>query len=408
MYLTDLAAAARKSGLRVVEVSGWQERGRGHMSTVSSVICHHTATSDAARGDIPTLSVLKNGHGSLPGPLSQLGLSRSGVVYVVAAGRCNHAGRTRYSHQSNSNSIGIECEASGRYPIQGVQLEAYHKLVKALITHYGLPVSRVYSHAEVAVPSGRKNDVKNNMNTFRGAVAESRAGAVAAPIVPGGVAALKSNFTEDGILDAGTVKALQLIWGASQDGQVGPETFMAMQRWLGVSPDGQVGPKTLAALATKVGAKGVTEWNYGWTSKSDPMTLAIERYYNRERARLAGAGGVVVKPQAPSVPARKPGKYLTVNGQLNEGTVKVLQRFLNHYKREQHPALVVDGDLGPATVRQLQWQIATPADGDFGPASARALEVWLGLPAEKVEGWYPGLVRGLQRRLNVAIADGVI
>ena len=40
------------------------------------------------------------------------------------------------------------------------------------------------------------------------------------------------------------------------------------------------------------------------------------------------------------------------------------------------------------------------ADGEMGPRTARALERFLGLPKTDVAGWYPGLVRGLQRFLN--------
>ena len=78
--LTDLAIAARKSGLRVVEVEGWKTRGRSSMAwgAPSGILVHHTATSSKAQGNYPTLNVILRGHGSLPGPLSQLGLGRDG------------------------------------------------------------------------------------------------------------------------------------------------------------------------------------------------------------------------------------------------------------------------------------------------------------------------------------------
>ena len=82
-YLTDLAAVAAKTNLEVIEVSGWQTQGRGEMSDVRAVVCHHTATLNRT-ADMPSLDTLVNGRPDLSGPLAHFGLSRSGKVYVVA------------------------------------------------------------------------------------------------------------------------------------------------------------------------------------------------------------------------------------------------------------------------------------------------------------------------------------
>src|SRR3954451_21958764 len=103
-YLTPLAAVARKTNLEVIEVSGWETRGRGQMSDVRAVVCHHTATLNRT-ADMPTLDTLIDGRADLRGPLSHSGLSRPGKVYVIAAGRCNHAGTVRNPSWSNSHSI---------------------------------------------------------------------------------------------------------------------------------------------------------------------------------------------------------------------------------------------------------------------------------------------------------------
>ena len=290
-YLTDLADACRKSGLDVVEVPGWRTRGRGPMTSVETIVCHHTATSDRAAGDYPTMRVVRDGRPGLEGPLSQLGLGRSGTVYVIAAGRCSHAGKTALLRQGNSRAIGIECEASGARPIEGEQLAAYVRLVRALADHYGVPVSRVESHGEVAVPRGRKNDIRNDMNEFRLLVAGSKTG-------PG--------------LSVGT-----------------------------------------------------------------PASAP----------RPAPAG-------------------LAVDGELGPATVRALQSFLAGQGFDFGPSGGIDGALGRFTISALQVFLARRgaslgrADGDFGPRSARALESYLGLPATEVGGWYPGLVRELQRFLN--------
>ena len=169
-YLTDLAGVARKTSLEVIEVTGWETRGRGPMSDVRAVVCHHTATLNRT-ADMPSLNTLINGRPDLSGPLSHFGLSRSGKVYVIAAGRCNHAGTVRNPSWGNSHSIGIEAEATGTdssWP--EVQLAAFAQLCRVLVDHFGLDVSVVLGHKEVADPPGRKIDPNFDMPAFRARV----------------------------------------------------------------------------------------------------------------------------------------------------------------------------------------------------------------------------------------------
>lgn len=171
MMLTDLADACRKSGLRVVEVDGWRTRGHGGLSSLDSIVCHHTATSRAAAGDYPSLRIVRDGRTGLPGPLSQLGLGRNGTVYVIAAGVAYHAGETFNPHQDNWHALGIEAEHDGVSPWPVEQHAAYARLVVALVTHYGIPVANVQGHKEVAKPLGRKIDPTFSMDDFRRLVA---------------------------------------------------------------------------------------------------------------------------------------------------------------------------------------------------------------------------------------------
>ncbi len=169
-YLTDLAAVARKTSLEVIEVPGWETRGRGQMSDVRAVVCHHTATLNRT-ADMPSLDILIKGRPDLAGPLSHFGLSRSGKVYVIAAGRCNHAGTVQNPSWGNSHSIGIEAEATGTdatWP--EVQLAAFAQLCRVLIDYFGLSVSAVLGHKEVADPPGRKIDPNFDMAAFRARV----------------------------------------------------------------------------------------------------------------------------------------------------------------------------------------------------------------------------------------------
>lgn len=167
MMLLDLADACRKSGLPVVEVDGWQRRGHAPFLGLNSIVCHHTATPRTAVGDYPSLRVVRDGRTGLPGPLSQLGLGRDGTVYVIAAGVAYHAGATFYPRQDNWHALGIEAEHDGLSSWPIVQLAAYVRLVAALVEHYGIPVSNVQGHKEVAAPLGRKIDPNFDMAEFR-------------------------------------------------------------------------------------------------------------------------------------------------------------------------------------------------------------------------------------------------
>jgi hypothetical protein len=179
-YLTDLAAVAAKTNLEVIEVSGWQTQGRGEMSDVRAVVCHHTATLNRT-ADMPSLDTLIKGRPDLSGPLAHFGLSRSGKVYVIAAGRCNHAGTVQNPSWGNSHSIGIEAEATGTdatWP--EVQMAAYAQLCRVLVDHFGLSVSAVLGHKEVADPPGRKIDPNFDMAAFRARISE-----LGGPLPPG-------------------------------------------------------------------------------------------------------------------------------------------------------------------------------------------------------------------------------
>lgn len=177
-YLTDLADACRKSGLPVVECAGWKTRGHAAFTAVNTVMAHHTA--GPRTGEAPSLNVVTNGRPGLAGPLSQIVLGRSGTVYVVAAGVAWHAGNTRTAAEGNYRAIGIEAEATGVDAWPAAQYEAYVRLCRALIDHYGLSPANVVGHKEAAVPRGRKIDPNFDMNAFRTAV--GRAGSAPAPI----------------------------------------------------------------------------------------------------------------------------------------------------------------------------------------------------------------------------------
>lgn len=173
MMLLNLHDIARKTGYPVVEVAGWQNRGHGPMSGVKGVTCHHTANG-GAKGDAPSLGVVRTGRPGLLGPLSHYVLGRSGTIYVVAAGLCYHAGASRYETWGNRYRVGIEAEAVGVPGVESdwpdVQMDAYYRLCRALMQEYRFSVTEVRAHKETAHPSGRKSDPNFGMDSFRSKV----------------------------------------------------------------------------------------------------------------------------------------------------------------------------------------------------------------------------------------------
>lgn len=169
--LLQLADVARRTGYPVIEVPGWKTRTRpGGMSSVQTITCHHTANG-GAKGDYPSLRVVRDGRKGLPGPLAQYGLGRSGTIYVIAAGLCNHAGVSLKDAFTREHAIGIEAEAIGTPGAKGdwpaVQMDSYVRLCRALADEFKRPTSSVLGHKETAAPRGRKADPSFDMPDFR-------------------------------------------------------------------------------------------------------------------------------------------------------------------------------------------------------------------------------------------------
>src|SRR3569833_1026697 len=175
--LTWLPEVLTNAGLKVKESDGWETRGHGDMGKVAGVLCHHTGTPGKNSGNMPTLNILINGRSDLAGPLSQLGLGRDGTYYVIAAGRCYHAGEGKWQGitAGNSSFIGIEAENTGGkddQPWPEVQMDAYHRGVAAILKHLGRGPEFCAGHKEYALPKGRKSDPTFDMVEFRAEVAK--------------------------------------------------------------------------------------------------------------------------------------------------------------------------------------------------------------------------------------------
>ncbi|MCP3805365.1 N-acetylmuramoyl-L-alanine amidase [Allokutzneria sp. A3M-2-11 16] len=184
--LTWMPDVLRAAGLHVIEVDGWQTRGRGAMGEIRGVLLHHTAGPRA--GIFPSHNVLVNGRPGLAGPLCNLGLGRDGTWYVIAAGLAHHAGAgyVPWCGRDNGNHhlIGVEAESTGQGDWSGAQLESYPEGVAALLRHLRLGPDRALGHKEWATPRGRKIDPAGwpgDLTGFRDDVADWMEGDMPSP-----------------------------------------------------------------------------------------------------------------------------------------------------------------------------------------------------------------------------------
>lgn len=246
--LTWLPDVLRAAGLEVEEVPGWQSRGHREFGKPLGVLCHNTGTPGSS-GDMPTLNVLVNGRSDLAGPLSQLGLGRSGKFYVVCAGLGYHAGSGGWKEITDGNThlIGIEAENAGDgSPWPAVQMDAYRRGVAAILQHIGRSADYAIGHKEW---TPRKDDPTFDMNQFRRDVATLMAGGTIAPLPD-----TPENRPVLGKGDSGAwVEKLQKALGVKVDGDFGEDTEAAVRTYQatrGLKVDGLVGRDTWAALMT--------------------------------------------------------------------------------------------------------------------------------------------------------------
>lgn len=158
--LNRLADICERLGLRVLEMPGWEKRGRGSGNTFEVLGCHHTAgASDNDR-------LLRDGDAALRGPRCNVALHRNGDVVLVASGRANHFGSATWP---NSRSLGVEATGPQVTGKKFPNYDAYVRLAAAFCilkgradprrvvrADVGIPVHLVAAHKEVAVDKATK------------------------------------------------------------------------------------------------------------------------------------------------------------------------------------------------------------------------------------------------------------
>lgn len=109
-------------------------------------------------------------------------IGRNGAVFSVVPPdrRAWHAGESSFDGRKDCNGYSVGVCLSNRndgvelYP--PVQQQAAVSVCAALCRHYGIPVERIVTHAEVARPAGRKTDPKGfDLLRFREDVAAALA-----------------------------------------------------------------------------------------------------------------------------------------------------------------------------------------------------------------------------------------
>lgn len=179
-----LVEALRAEGLAIHEIYGWETRGRPYTFAPEGVMVHHTAGTNS-------LNICTYGRSNLPGPLCHLLITKSGLVYVIAAGYANHAGsgssvvlsETRQNIAPSGDAwarglsndavgnryyYGIEVEnlGNGSDPYPDAQIVALVRSAAALCKLGGWPAERVVHHREW---TSRKIDMSYRAD-LRGAI----------------------------------------------------------------------------------------------------------------------------------------------------------------------------------------------------------------------------------------------
>lgn len=163
-----IADRLRAQGLNVVEVAGWRTRGSTTFNPRGSVN-HHTAGPRG--GNSPSLNICINGRRDLPGPLCNVYQARDNTIYVVAAGRANHAGSGGWAGLSGNSSVyGLEVENIGTVaePWRPDQIDTMAKVHAALIRGRA-DASKVCHHKEWTTRKPDAHTIPGN--TFRAKVA---------------------------------------------------------------------------------------------------------------------------------------------------------------------------------------------------------------------------------------------
>jgi N-acetylmuramoyl-L-alanine amidase len=251
--VSALADRMRAAGLTVTE---HRVAPRPGPWTPTAVLMHHTG--GAPTGDEPSLGYIIRGSSTVPGPLSQILVARSGEVHLICEGRANHAGKGAGlaghgvpADQGNTFCWGIEVESTGTAPDwPPVQWDAANLTARVLLDSMGQPVGRVWRHRDYA-PTRKVDTVY--------ALAEHRAAVAGAPTDPAPQPAPQPETPEDEDMKPWLVRERNESWWITD-----LATYKTFAQDIGVVQEGPVlGAYNLFAGGQPVGA--------GWTMVLDSL-----------------------------------------------------------------------------------------------------------------------------------------
>lgn len=184
----------------------------------------------------------------------------------------------------------------------------------------------------------------------------------------------KSDHNPD---ELGRVRAVDLTASGRRGARLAETAIAAMKRR---------GQKGYVIHAYRIANPSVLGGAWRRYSGSNPHTHHVHVSVHTQLTSTARWGVVRLSPPR-------------VSGILDRHTITLLQALVGAR---------VDGVMGKETIGKLQRLVGAEADGLMGPITARALEEYLGAPVEKIPGWYPGLIRALQRRLADLVNTGAL
>lgn len=342
-YDVGIADRLRARGLNVVEVAGWRTRGSSSFNP-RGFLWHHTAGPRS--GNSPSLNICIYGRSDLPGPLCNVFQARDNTIYVVAAGRANHAGSGGWRGLSGNSSVyGVEIENIGNNgePWRLDQLDTAARVAAALL---GNPDASCH-HKEW---TSRKPD----MHTVSGdAMRQATRNVMGQPSVPAGppvdLVAIAAAIAE--------ARKHTLREGDNNDHVKWAQAGINNLSGRGLAVDGAFGPATAAAVRDLQKFFGLPE-----TGVVDAAVWGI--LFDLKPAAPAPAPVGEAEAFLRMVADAAKSKPTLRQGASGEA-VKDLQ---NHLTANGH-TVVIDGRFGPATsnaVKAYQRSRRLTVDGIAG------------------------------------------